>query len=115
MRIEQVVEEYINEKKHGEESQQAIANYEYRLQPFLAFCEKYGFEKARDLTARRVGQYKKERVNDESINPVTLEQQMRSLRDFLSWGEENAAMRRGLAENAVVSPDYPISLSYLQR
>ena len=115
MRMEQVVEEYIEEKKHGDESQQAIANYEYRLQPFLAFCEKYGFEKARDLTARRVGQYKKERVNEDGLSPVTLGQQMRTLRDFLRWSHQNTPMRVGLEREAVVSPDYPFSLEYLQR
>jgi site-specific recombinase XerC len=115
MRIERVVEEYVNEKKHGDESKQAIANYRHRLQPFLDFCEKYGFTHARDLNARRVKQYKKERVNEDALSPVTLGQQMRTLRDFLSWSEDNAPTPNGLAEHAVVSPDYPIGLSYLQR
>jgi site-specific recombinase XerD len=99
MRVETAVEEYKTAKKNA--GDETVVNYSHRLQPFLDFCEKYGFENVRDLTARRVAQYKKERVNHD-IGPVTLEQQLRTLRDFLRWGEKKTALRRGLDEQATI-------------
>ena len=104
MRVETAVEKYKTAKKNA--GDEAVVNYSHRLQPFLDFCEKYGFENVRDLTARRVAQYKKERVNHD-IGPVTLEQQLRTLRDFLRWGEEETSLRGGLSPSCRVRPSFP--------
>jgi site-specific recombinase XerD len=100
MEVQEAVEEYVEEKKYGE-GDEAIVNYTHRLRPFLDFCSEHGFENVRDLTARRVSQYKDEQV-EESDNPITLEQKLRTLRNFLLWAEDNTAARRGLAEHASI-------------
>jgi site-specific recombinase XerD len=100
MEMEEAVEKYVEEKKYGD-GDEAIVNYTHRLRPFLDFCSERGFEHVRELTARRVSQYKDEQV-EASDNPITLEQKLRTLRDFLGWAEDNTPTRRGLAEYASI-------------
>jgi site-specific recombinase XerD len=83
MELEKAVEEYRAEKK-STDNKEAVVNYSHRLQPFLNFCEKYGFTETEDLTERSVRQYRKERVSSVS-NPVSLSQELRTLRSFLRW------------------------------
>jgi site-specific recombinase XerD len=101
MKIKSSINKFIESRLNGD-SKQAICNYSYRLSPFVEFCEKHGLENMRDITARQVKQYKKELVSD-TENPVTLEQKMRTFREFLRWSADNTPARNGLAESAKIA------------
>jgi site-specific recombinase XerD len=101
MKIEESINKFVESRLNGD-SKQAVCNYSHRLSPFVEFCEEHGFENVRDITARRVKQYKKERVNDEYVSPVILEQQLRTFRNFLRWSEDNTPARTGLSEYAEI-------------
>jgi len=86
MHLQEAVGEYASEKKYGE-SEEAISNYEFRLEPFVEFCKRAGIERLSRVTDSTISAYKRERTNARA-SPNTYVQQLRTLKDFLRFFED---------------------------
>lgn len=68
-----------------------MVNFTHRLQPFLDFCETVELRDMSQMTRRTAGLYKRDRVEHADLTPSTLQQQLRTFRDFLEYcGKEEA-------------------------
>jgi site-specific recombinase XerD len=101
MEPRKAVENYTETQKHSK-AKSTVSNYEYRLERFLEFAEKYEIEEMEQVTGRVVEQYKKDRIDSGEVNPVTLEQQLRTFRQFLRWCESNELVEHGVAEHMLI-------------
>ena len=101
MEPKQAVDEYAEVKKHSS-ADATIQNYRYRLERFVEFCEEAGIQKIEAVTSRTAELFKRERLENPEINPYTLEQQMRTFRQFLRWCESNELIEDGVAEKLII-------------
>lgn len=93
---EEAVKEYAEDRLSGDA---AIPNYRSRLKPFIEFCRDASLERMALLNSRTIRLYKQNLVADTDIGAATLEQRLRTLRDFLSW----YGMREGAVEAASIN------------
>lgn len=101
MEPKQAVDEYAEVKKHSS-TEATIQNYRYRLKRFVEFCDESGIKKIETVTSRTAELFKRERLEDPNVNSYTLEQQMRTFRQFLRWCESNELIEDGVAEKLII-------------
>lgn len=106
MKIPKATEEYIEAQKHNS-AESTVQNYTYRLKQFLEFCERAGLEETEELDGRKIEKYKRDRVERDDVNPVTLQQQMRTFRHFIKWCEANELVDDGLADRMIIPGTTP--------
>jgi len=102
MNPKEAIEEYIEVRKYENPAKSTINNYSYRLSRFVEFCERAGIEDMEFVTGRTVEKFKKDRVERDDVNPVTLEQQLRTLHHFLEWCEANEFIEDGVADRMMI-------------
>jgi site-specific recombinase XerD len=101
MHPKEAVNEYIEQKKYGSASS-TITNYRYRLKRFLEYCAEASITKISDVTPRVCEQYKQSRLKNPEVNAVTLEQQMRTFRQFIEWCESNEFVKDGTTDKILI-------------
>jgi len=99
MEPQTAVDKYIEEKKYNS-SKATVQNYTYRLKRFVEFCDENKIGRIETVTASVSEEFKRKRL--EEVNAYTLEQQMRTFRQFLRWCESNELIKDGTAEKLII-------------
>lgn len=90
------VEQYLDAREY-ELADASIQNMRYRLKRFVEWTDRKGFTDMRELTGRHCEQYKLSRVSDD-LAPITIQQQLQTLRVFLKWCESQEYVKPGIAD-----------------
>jgi site-specific recombinase XerD len=101
MRPQEAIDEFTDVKMYSS-SDATVQNYEYRLKRFAEFCESAGIVEIGNVNGRTAEKFKQQRMANPDVNPYTLEQQMRTFRQFLYWCESNELIKDGVAEKLMI-------------
>ncbi|WP_423999358.1 tyrosine-type recombinase/integrase [Haloarcula salina] len=71
-------------------------NHGYRVERFVEWCEENGIDNLNEMTGRRIHEFKVWRA--EEVNNVTLQNQLGTIRQFLSFCERIDAVSTGLSK-----------------
>lgn len=100
---EDAVEQYLASRTH-DASKSTIQNHRYRLKQFTKWAEQQepAFDNMNGLTGRKAERFKNWRIAECDVNPVTLEQHLRTFRVFVRWCESVDAVTEGVAEKILI-------------
>lgn len=85
------------EEKEAEVSELLYRNYGYALRRFIQFCERHDIEHINDITGYDLKRFKVERRKD-GIKPITLKNNLSTIRVFLRWCAQAGLVEKGMAE-----------------
>jgi site-specific recombinase XerD len=97
---EDAAEMWLNQQR-TQRADSTIQSYEYRLSPFLEWCETEGIDDLIELSSRDVFRYEAFRRGDGLAVP-TLNNQIGTLKRFLSFCERIEAIEEGLTQKVEV-------------
>ena len=101
MRPEDAVEQYVQSRKL-DSVQSTVQNVRYRLKQFRVWADENGLDDTNAMSGRKAEQFKIWRVTECGINAVTLQQHLRTFRQFLRWCEANDAVEPGVADKVII-------------
>ncbi len=102
MTVRKAVERYLR-RRRSDATESSVKSWKYRLKLFVEWCEGIGVDRVGDLRAYDLDEYYE--LRSSRVEPVTLEGEMRTLRTFLTYLDEQLdAVEDGLADAARV-PD----------
>lgn len=113
---EAAVDLYLDQRQ-DEVSEQTRQSHEYRLQPFLQWCEENNYTNMNDLSGRDLHAYRVHRREEDDLKPVTLQGQLSTLRVFLRFCASIDAVPEGLPDKVLlptVSGDDDVSETTLE-
>jgi site-specific recombinase XerD len=93
---ERGVEMYLD-RREGDVSDHTLTNHEYRLRPFLDFCQDEGIENLNDLGGRDLFAFYNRRKG--TVKDVTLKNHLATLRVALDFWHDVDAVEKGLRES----------------
>ena len=96
------VELYLDHRR-GDLASASLQSHEYRLNPFLRWCEREDIQSMETLSGRDLAAYKAWRRDDGNLAPATLKTQMDTIRVFIRFCESIEAVPENLHEK-VLSP-----------
>lgn len=91
-----VVELYLKSRQN-ELADSSIQNIRYRLKQFVKWTDNVGLEDISELDGMLCEQFKLARVSD-NLAPITVQQQMRTFRDFVRWCESVELVSQGVSD-----------------
>ena len=89
------------DRRRPEATERSAKTYYYRLKQFVEFCEEYGVETVDELSGWTFENYETKRSGD-GIAPITLNGEMKDLRQFVRYLERIEAVDEGLSEKVHV-------------
>lgn len=78
------VEMYLDAREE-ELAEATLQSHEYRLKPFIDWCEKHDFDNINDLTGRDIHRYRVKRREEDDLKTVTMKGQLATLKVFLRF------------------------------
>lgn len=85
------------ERQETELSPDSVKSYRYRLKLFAEWCEREEIENLTELTAWELDEYQHERRK--KAKPITLQNQLGTLKRFIKWAETVGLVEDGLSES----------------
>ncbi|MDH5019011.1 tyrosine-type recombinase/integrase [Halobacterium rubrum] len=93
-------ERYVD-RRRPESTEHSTKSYHYRLKQFVEWCERQQVERVGDLTGWTFENYETHRAG-EDIAPITLRNELKTLRKFVEYLERIEAVDDGLTEKVHV-------------
>lgn len=84
------------ERRRSESTEHSLKTYEYRLKLFVEWCEEKGLDRVDELTGWTFEEYETHRSGT-GIEPVTLQGEMQTLKNFVEYLERIEAVNPGLS------------------
>lgn len=99
---EEILQLYLETRK-DEVSDTTLSAHQYRLNHFIRWCNEVAdITDMRDLTGRKLHEYRLWRREDGDLNTVSLHTQLSTLRVFLKFCENIEVVEQGLFDKIVV-------------
>ncbi|QZA88390.1 site-specific integrase [Salinarchaeum sp. IM2453] len=92
------------DRQSSTHAEATIESYEYRLEPFIEWCEENGIENLNSLSGRDIFEYDAYRRRTKDLKTSTLNNQLGTLRKFIRFCEQIGAVEEGL-ESKVEVPE----------
>lgn len=95
--------EWYLESRENELADSTLQSHEYRLSPFITYCQNEGIDNLNDITARDISKYKTWRKNDGNLNSVSVKTQMDTIRVFMKYLESINGVKEDIHDK-IISP-----------
>lgn len=100
----EAVNRYVNAKR-ADVTDESAESYHYRLKLFMEWCEGQGIEQVSELSGWDFDTYENVR-RGEGVRPTTLQNEMKTLKNFIEYLERVEVVEDGLAEKVHI-PNVP--------
>ncbi|MDN4523171.1 tyrosine-type recombinase/integrase [Fictibacillus fluitans] len=85
MHLKFAIQEFYQEKRFENVTENTFKGYEYLFKIFEAYCEEYGVERIEDISSRVIKSFIVHCKNERGNNPVTLNDRLNQLKTFFNW------------------------------
>lgn len=89
-------------QREGDVAEATLQAHNYRLKPFVAWCDQEGITNLNGLTARHLHKYQLFRKKEDDLATVTLRTQLSTIRVFVRFAESIDGVEAGVHEKMLI-------------